>query len=99
MFRIYYDNGEIFNDDPKDAPKDGVICIIQTPPYHTVSNAPYYIYVREQWLPAYENDVVDYLKHRPGDIEHLIQGRIVSKRDFNDIYKKAQEDRRKENLG
>lgn len=98
MFRIYYDNGETYDGSPGGAPKDGVICILQGDPYHMVSNAPYYIYVKEHWLPAYENDVIDYLKHKPGAIKQLIQGRIVSKKDFNHVYKQAQADRQKENL-
>ena len=99
MFRIYYDDGNVFTGEPQDAPKDGVICILQADPYHMVSNAPYYIYVKGYWLPAYENDIVDYLKHKPGAIECLVQGRIVSKKDFTYVYKQAQSDRQKENLG
>lgn len=99
QWRIYYDDGRVFTGAPGAAPKDGVICILQAQPYHMVSNAPYYIYVKGYWLPAYENDVIDYLKHRPQEIEWLIQGRIANKKDFNHVYKQAQADRQKENLG
>ena len=97
-FKIYYED-RVFAGAPQDAPKHGVICILQQHDqarWHMVSNAPYYIYVGGEWLGAWENDIVDYLMHRPGKVEQLIMGRLVPKAVFNKIYKQAQDDRRQE---
>jgi len=97
-FRIYYHDGVVLEKAPQEVErKYGVICILQQRDdgyFHMVSNAPYYLFIRGSWLPAWENDVIDYLVNEPGAIENCIVGRIVSKGDFHRIYERAQADRR-----
>lgn len=97
-FKIYYDDGSASDTIPDTLEqKYGVICILQQRAdgfFHMVSNGPYYLFVGESWLPAYENDIVDYLVNKPGAIKHCIVGRIVSKGAFQKIYGQAQKDRR-----
>ena len=98
-FRIYYDDGFVAGSIPVTLErKYGVICVLQQRDdgfFHMVSNGPYYLFVGESWLPAYENDVIDYLVNKPGAIKQCIVGRIVSKGAFQKIYGQAQEDRKK----
>ena len=96
-FRIYYEDGT-HDDDHLTAPSHGVLVILQKRSsdgrWFITSNAPYYLFDGEEWLPAYENDLVDYLVHRK-PIPSLIVGRIVNKGLFTKIYEQAKADRSK----
>ena len=98
-FRIYYADGTSSDQRPEALErKYGVICILQQRAdgyYHMVSNAPYYLLVKGSWLPAFENDVIDYLVNQAGAVEACIVGRIVDKGTFRKIYEQAQSDRQK----
>lgn len=102
-FRIYYDDGSTFTDGDNGKPEPyGVVCILQrrgnSVRYHMVSGTPYYIFIDDEWLPAWMNDIEDRLVHMPKTIEGFIVGRLISKKQFNVIYERAKADREKEVL-
>lgn len=96
MWRIYYDNESIHDSrDGKIPDAYGVVAILQLRHdgrHHITSNAPYYIHTGEDWVPAYMNDVEDYLAHKI-PIKEFLVGRIVSKRVFHKIFEQAKKDR------
>ena len=96
-FRNSYDDHEHEND-LSNAEPFGVICILQQRGHDgkwgIISNCPYYLHDGNEWLPAYENDVIDYLAHSK-HIEKLCVGRIVNKKRFSEVYDKAKADRAK----
>ena len=96
-FHIYYDD-HVHIDDVDNVEPYGVILILQRRTsdsrWFLTSNAPYYMYDGYEWLPAYENDLVDHLVHGKR-IDKLIVGRIVNKGLFTEIYEKAKEARSK----
>ena len=100
-WRIYYDDGSTH--DYTDRPirnAYGVVAILQIrhDGRHSItSNSPYYIHTGEEWVPAYMNDVEDYLAHKIPIREFLV-GRIVSKRTFIEIFERAKRDRASEAL-
>ncbi len=100
-WRIYYDNGLIhdYNNGPiPDA--YGVVAILQLRHdgrHHITSGASYYIHTGEEWVPAYMNDVEDYLAHKILICDFLV-GRIVSKKVFIEIFEQAKKDRNIEAL-
>ena len=94
-FRIYYEDGT-HDDDHLTVPSHGVLVILQRRAsdgrWSMTSNAPYYGYDGKEWLPMYENDLVDYLINRK-PILSLIVGRIVNKGLFTQVYEQAKADR------
>ena len=96
-FKIYYEDSE-FVGYASEAPSYGVLLVLQKRSsdgrWFITSNAPYYMYDGNEWLPAYDNDLVDHLVHNK-PIEKLIVGRIVNKGLFTEIYEKAKDDRSK----
>lgn len=99
-WRIYYADGTTWEDDQGfDCPAYGVICILQRRGYDDrffmTSQAPYYIFVRGEWLPAWINDIEDYLANQLGIIERFLVGRIIPKAEFQRIYEQAKADRAK----
>jgi len=103
-WRVYYSDGSVITStDGVDALEPyGVICILQKKlldgRYYMTSNAPYYLFMEGEWLPAYENDLVDHLIHNPKSMDKLLVGRIVSKSRFQEIYEKAKADKNAEAL-
>ena len=102
-FKIYYDDGSTYTDGDEGAPPSyGVICILQRrgddTRYHIVSGTPYYIFVDDEWIPAWMNDIEDRLAHIRESIKGFIVGRLVSKKQFNRVYEQAKIDRAKETL-
>ena len=100
MWRVYYDDGSTWDwkKGMVDIPSFGVICILQDQPngYQIVHGSKYYLYSNE-WLHAYENDIIDYLIHdKP--IRKLLVGRIISNETFNEIFENAKQDKDRENL-
>lgn len=100
MWRVYYDDGRTWDStQPRgEMPSYGVLVILQQRSsdgrWYLSSNAPYYILCTEdEWLHAYNNDLVDYLVHKPGHIKKLIVGRMVSKAEFVAVYEQAKKDR------
>jgi hypothetical protein len=103
MWRVYYD-ADTWDDvhGLEDMPRYGVLAILQTVHHftggneavQTVSGHPYYILHHGQWLPAKENDVIDYLVSGLA-IDALLVGRIVSKQAYGDVWKKVQHDKSK----
>lgn len=98
-WRIYYADGSTWDDDQglKECPAYGAICILQQRGYDgryfITSQSPYYIRVRGEWLPAWINDVEDYLANQLGTIERFLVGRIIPKTEFQAIYEQAKADR------
>lgn len=106
-WRVYYD-GEVQDSARglEGMPCYGVLVILQQRSndqrWYITSNAPYYLWDGNEWLPAYENDLVDYMVHQPDKIQKLIVGRIVNKARFVEVYEQAKADREKaldNNLG
>lgn len=102
QYRIYYADGTTYSGAPEDTPGFGVIVILQKEHdgrYVITSNAPYYMMTTDNtWLPCYENDIIDSLVHRLGEIKGFCVGQIVSKKRFKEIFDQAKKDRAAENL-
>ena len=100
-WRIYYGDGSTHTYGNGSIPDAyGVVAILQLRHdgrHHITSGSPYYIHDGEEWLPAYMNDVEDYLAHKIPIHEFLV-GRIVSKRTFIKIFEQAKKDRALEAL-
>ena len=100
-YRIYYADGSIYSGPYKNAPGFGVICILQEVGLNHIaicSNAPYYFTTGGEWMQCYENDLIDSLVHRLGEIKGFCVGQIVTKQQFTKIWNQAQDDKNKENL-
>ncbi|MCK5217871.1 MAG: hypothetical protein KAJ93_08780 [Methanosarcinales archaeon] len=100
-WRIYYDTGSTHDYNNGVIPDAyGVVAILQLRHdgrYYITHGAPYYIHNEAEWLPAYMNDVEDYLAHKI-PIKEFLVGRIVSKRVFAEIFERAKKDRDIETL-
>ena len=101
-WQIYYGDGSTHGWQQGNSPPPyGVVAILQLRGHdnrhHITHGSPYYINDGEEWLPAWINDIEDYLAHRI-PIEMFLVGRIVSKRAFNEIYERAKQDRADETL-
>lgn len=99
-WRIYYADGSTWEDSQgfKGCPSYGVICILQRrhdDRYFITSQSPYYMYVKDEWLPVWINDVEDYLANQLAAIQRFIVGRIIPKHEFIKIYERAKADRAK----
>ena len=95
--KIYYDLCT-YEGPYQDAPKYGVICILQENQensFHIVSGAPYYMYLDDEWTGVYQNDLIDFVIHNLGEIKKVIMGRIVTKKQFHKIFEQAKADRAK----
>lgn len=103
-WRIYYSDGTTFDyrEDSQKMPAYGVVCILQQRGhdgrFFITSGTPYYMYVKDEWLPAWLNDVEDYLANRLDKIDKFVVGRIVPKADFVTIFERAKKDREHEIL-
>lgn len=102
-WRIYYADGTTIDySEDKPLPSHGVICILQQRGYDErlfiTSQSPYYIFIRGEWLPAWMNDIEDYMAHDIGTIEKFLVGRIIPKAEFQKVYEQAKEDRSKQAL-
>ena len=103
-FRVYYADGSTW--DHKQGldkmPTHGAISILQGRGYDErlfiTSQSPYYIFVRGEWLPAWINDIEDYLSRDIGEIEKFLVGRVIPKAEFITIYEQAKLDRANEAL-
>ena len=101
-WRIYYSDGLTHDSNDGSIPDAyGVVAILQRRSHddrHAITHgSPYYIHNGEEWLPAYMNDVEDYLAHGV-PIKKFLVGRIVSKRAFIEIFEQAKKDRASEAL-
>ena len=104
MWRIYYEDGSTWDYDQgfETAPRFGVICILQftetkedTYRYHIVYGAKFYIRSGDEWLHAFDNDIVDYVIHnRP--IQCVLVGRMTTKKRFSEVFEVAKHDKDKE---
>ena len=101
-YRIYYADGSTYSSLPSEAPGFGVIAILQKEwdnRYVIIYSAPYYMMVKDgYWVPAHENDIIDSLVHRLGEIKGFCVGQIVSNKTFSEVFLRAQLDRAAENL-
>jgi len=101
MWKIYYGDGKTHCSNAGVIPDAyGVVAILQLRHdgrHHITSGASYYIHTGEEWVPAYANDVEDYLVHKI-PIKEFLVGRIVSKRMFTEIFEQAKKDRASEAL-
>jgi len=105
MWRVYYEDGTTWSwpQGFDGMPTRGVIAILQkvdvnhNPRWHLVHGSQYYMRAQDEWLHAYENDVVDYLENdKP--IDKLLVGRMTTKRIFSEIIEAAKNDKNAENL-
>lgn len=105
-WRIYYEDGSTWNwtQGLRDAPSWGVMCVLQiirqengVDRYHIVYGCQYYMRSQDQWLHAYENDVVDFIIHEK-PIDKLLVGRMTTKKIFGEVYEQAKADKAAENL-
>lgn len=105
-FRIYYHDGTTYTDgvdgDEFSPPWFGVICILQKrghdKRYHVVSGTPNYIFVDNEWLPAWDNDIKHRLFVLKGTMKNAIEGLLTTKEKFNEVYEQAKQDRNDEVL-
>jgi hypothetical protein len=96
-WKIYYDDGTTRDDSGGfHVPLYGVVVILQRRSYDgrygMVSGTPYYLFHKNEWLPARENDIVDYLLHGK-KIDKLVMGRLMTKTGFVEIFERAKADR------
>lgn len=106
MWRVYYEDGTTWEwtQGLEGIPLHGVICILQKIRadngilrYHIVYGCRYYMRAQNEWLHAYENDVIDYIQyHIP--IEQVLVGRMTTKERFTEVYQRAKDDKDHENL-
>ena len=105
MWRVYYEDGTTWNwtQGFEGIPTCGVICILQNVDtgikfdYHIVFGCKYYMHAQDEWLHAYENDVVDYIQNNI-PIKQLLIGRMTTNKIFREVYSEAQKDKNAENL-
>lgn len=100
MWRVYYEDGSVvgWRAGLDKLPEYGVMCILQKAVnYHIVFGCRYYAYVKGEWLPACENDLVDYIMHGKL-ISKLLVGRLTGNKRFNEVYAAAKHDKDSENL-
>jgi hypothetical protein len=104
MWRIYYEDGTVW--DHKQGldgmPTFGVICILQyintekeTHRYHIVYGSKFYMRFNDEWLHAYDNDLIDYLVHDKS-IKKVLVGRMTTKKRFSEVYEVAKHEKDKE---
>ena len=55
------------------------------------------MYSGEEWLHAYDNDVIDYLVNNK-KIDKLLVGRMTTQKRFHEVYEAAKNDKNAENL-
>lgn len=92
MFRIYYDGGATYDDDPFNAPCFGVLLIVENDFDHgrrIVSNGDYYVWDGRWWNKDFIG-LIDYLQ-TPGP-KKVVMGRMVANDEFNRVYAIANED-------
>lgn len=102
-FRVFYYDGSSFLGYPEDVPSWGVIAIVQETKdgrRHILSDHPYYMFTDEanSWMAAKENDVIESLANRCGEIRAFCVGRLVSRDQFNRVYQWAKEYKNAESL-
>jgi hypothetical protein len=106
VWRVYYEDGTTWDwkQGFEGIPAWGVLCILQrvdfsadNPGYHIVFGCKFYMYAEDEWLHAYDNDVIDYLVHNK-HIAKLLVGRMTTKKKFAEIYQAAKNDKDRENL-
>jgi hypothetical protein len=64
MYRIYYADGEIYSDDPFNAPGLGVLLVVESDPEHgrrIVSGGDYFVWDDGRWWPKDQIGLIDYL--------------------------------------
>jgi hypothetical protein len=106
VWRVYYEDGTTWDWKRgfEDIPAWGVLCILQcvevsgsNPRYHIVHGCKFYMRVDDEWLHAYDNDIIDCLVHNK-HIAKLLVGRMTTQRRFAEVYQAAKNDKDKENL-
>ena len=98
-WRIFYDDGGTFDDsqgEPVDAPAFGIVCIVQqnADVGRTILHGwDWYYWVSEkvEWWGSDIYGLLDRLLHRLAT-EAILQGRTVSRREFQQIMKRADKD-------
>lgn len=106
MWRVYYENGTTWDwkKGLEGIPAWGVLCILQCveyaenrSKYHIVQGCKFFMYSGEEWLHAYDNDVIDYLVNNK-KIDKLLVGRMTTQKRFHEVYEAAKNDKNAENL-
>ncbi len=89
-FRIYYDDGSIYEGDPFKAPGLGILCILDShDQLHIDENADYYIWMwrEDGWTAVNYFGLFDYLQ-APGP-KKVLFGRLVNNKHFEEIHLRA----------
>lgn len=105
MWRVYYEDGSTWDHTQglDDIPGWGVICVLQQVNterglrHNIVYGCQYYMLHQNEWLHAYDNDLIDYLVSRK-TIDMVLVGRMTTKLRFAEVYGEAKKDKDAENL-
>ena len=101
MWRVYYEDGTTWDwkQGLEGIPRSGVICVLQIANnrYHIVYGCKYYMRAKNEWLHAYENDLVDYIQNQV-PIDTVLMGRMTTNKIFAEVYSEAKRDKDAENL-
>jgi hypothetical protein len=105
QWRIYYDDGTTRDSNlgvPATADeKLGVLVIAQYRSdgvVHTIYGAEYYLFDGSYWVPIGLNGLEDWTMNKLQDIRCITKGRAIANGLFNEIFKRAQESKRKGTL-
>lgn len=93
-FRIYYDGGDTYDDDPYYAPAFGVLAIVQRDKAHghrIVVFSDYFVWRDGGWVGVDHIGMIDYLQ-QPGP-RRVLFGRLVDKEYFYDVVRTAENDK------
>lgn len=99
MCKIYYANGFTYIGPPEDAPKFGVVAIMQKRTdgrYRVAHRADFYLY-DNHWLELDIHGLVDYSINKPGHL--VIAGRTVDPVKYDEIMQLATEDMKLAEVG
>lgn len=89
IFKIYYDDGSTFTGLPEDAPKYGVVAILQERTdgrFRIAHKADFYLY-NGHWLELDAHGLVDYSINVPGHI--VLAGRTIDPVQYDHIMEQA----------
>lgn len=100
-FKIFYDDGAVFEGNPQHAPKFGVQVIVQednsraTVGRELLRYFDYYLYYPRdgKWVGVYGHDgLIDHVVHNIGQVSAVVVGRMIAHERFEEIYLRAKAD-------
>ena len=88
-WQVFYDDGTHTNEVIR---KDGVICIVQeVDGHHNIQNRKDFYILTDAWIGVDVFGLRDYVINHLEDIRLIVEGKSVSNKNFNDIFKTAKE--------